>query len=310
MRRTPPAPYTLDSDVIQRFDERKTIFMRGRRGGRVDGPKTPPHRAELAELRASRVVLMRFQGAYSAEPLHRPDPDSAAHEFASPGKAAAEVKAVARRMGAALVGVARVSPLWLYSCDGGGRPVELPDGVESAIVMAVAMDSEEIAKSPASAASAETARGYSRMAVVAASVAEYIRRLGWRAISCGNDTALSIPLAVDAGLGVMGRNGLLLTRDHGACVRLCKVFTDLPLEPDEPDQDGAEDICGACGLCAEACPAGAISAAPAPSFDVAGNFNNPGILRWRVDAEACHDYWRKIGHDCSNCIAACPYTTA
>ena len=303
-------PYTVDPQVIRRFDQRKTIFMRGHRGGRVDGPKTPPHRAELAELRASRVVQTRLKGAYSAEPLHRPDPDAAAYEFASPGEAAADVKAVALRMGAALAGVARVNPLWLYSCDGGGRPVELPEGVESAIVMAVAMDAGEIAKSPASAASAEAARGYSGMAVVAASVAEYIRRLGWRAVSCGNGTALSIPLAVDAGLGVMGRSGFLLTRDHGACVRLCKVFTDLPLEPDEPVQDGAEDICGACGLCAEACPAGAISSASGPSFDVAGDFNNPGILRWRVDAEACHDYWCKIGHDCSNCIAACPYTCA
>ena len=45
---------------------------------------------------------------------------------------------------------------------------------------------------------------------------------------------ITIPMAVDAGLGELGRNGLLLTEKYGPRVRLCKVFTDLPLEPDEP----------------------------------------------------------------------------
>jgi len=41
----------------------------------------------------------------------------------------------------------------------------------------------------------------------------FIRNLGYEAIQCGNDTALSIPLAIDAGLGELGRNGLLITPD-------------------------------------------------------------------------------------------------
>jgi len=44
-----------------------------------------------------------------------------------------------------------------------------------------------------------------------------------------NDTALSIPLAIDAGLGELGRNGLLITAEYGYCIRLCKIFTNLPL---------------------------------------------------------------------------------
>jgi len=32
-------------------------------------------------------------------------------------------------------------------------------------------------------------------------LAKFIASLGYKAIACGNDTALSIPLAVDAGLG-------------------------------------------------------------------------------------------------------------
>ena len=69
-------------------------------------------------------------------------------------------------------------------------------------------------------------------------LAEFIRILGYKAIPMGNDTSLSIPLAIDAGLGELGRHGLLITPEYGPCVRLCKVFTDLPLEPDKPIQFG------------------------------------------------------------------------
>ena len=77
--------------------------------------------------------------------------------------------------------------------------------------------------------SAVTALTYSRMAEIAASLAAYIRALGYPAIPCGNDTLQSIPLAIDAGLGEMGRNGLMLTPEYGPRLRICKVFTDLPL---------------------------------------------------------------------------------
>jgi len=66
------------------------------------------------------------------------------------------------------------------------------------------------------------------MAFVATSLAEFIRLLGHDAIPAGNDMALSIPLAVDAGLGELGRNGLLITKEFGPRLRLCKVFTNLP----------------------------------------------------------------------------------
>ncbi len=71
----------------------------------------------------------------------------------------------------------------------------------------------------------------------------------------GNDTALSIPQAVDAGLGELGRNGLLITPDRGPCVRICKVFADMPLAPDRPVRFGVSEFCRSCARCADACQA-------------------------------------------------------
>ena len=69
----------------------------------------------------------------------------------------------------------------------------MPDTHSTAIVMAIAMDFEPI----------QTSQSFSAIACLA----EFIRKLGYGAIPMGNDTALSLPLAIDAGLGEMGRNG-------------------------------------------------------------------------------------------------------
>ena len=145
------------------------------------------------------------------------------------------------------------------------------------------------------------------MAFVLARLGEFIRNLGYDAIESGNDIALSIPLAIDAGLGELGRNGLLITPQYGPRVRLCKIFTDLPLEPDKPIEFGVKEFCKECKLCAKYCEAGAISMDDEPSFDGVCPSNNPGVLKWYVDVEKCYLFWLENGMSCSTCIKVCPY---
>ncbi len=65
-------------------------------------------------------------------------------------------------------------------------------------------------------------------------------------------------LAWLAGLGWRGRNGLLVSPEWGAKVRLATILTNAPLEPGQPlDTD-----CGSCKGCLTVCPAGAIKDAP------------------------------------------------
>ncbi len=183
----------------------------------------------------------------------------------------------------------------------------IPNAVNRAIVMAPEMNRKMISESPKVAEFAATDLGYSKMAWLVVMLAEYIRALGYQAIPCMNDTALSIPLAIDAGLGQAGRNGLLITPEYGSCVRICKVLTDMPLQPDHPINFGLTQFCKQCLACAKACPVEAISFGDQTFMGVCES-NNPGVRKWFVNAEKCLRFWQENGGSCANCIAACPFT--
>jgi reductive dehalogenase len=141
---------------------------------------------------------------------------------------------------------------------------------------------------------------------VANLLATFIRGLGYQAIPCGNDTALSIPLAMAAGLGEGSRMGLLITEKYGPRVRLCKVFTNLPLQVDSYRPFGVLEFCKTCKKCATHCPSQAI---PDGEMKTEGpNISNQsGVLKWYVDAEKCFSFWAKNRMDCSICIRVCPF---
>lgn len=221
------------------------------------------------------------------------------------------VKRTARLFGASLTGVCALDPRWLYShsyhtLKKESRPVVLPEGIRWAVVMAHEMDFGAIAQAPNYIASAGASAVYSRMAVTAGLVAQYIRGLGYRALPLGNDTALSIPLAVDAGLGELGRAGWLITREFGPRVRLNKVLTDMPLVPDRPVEFGAWDFCQTCRKCARLCPGRAIENGP-PSDKVHNVCNRPGLFRWPLNAEKCFNFMTEAGTDCGVCLRVCPF---
>lgn len=63
--------------------------------------------------------------------------------------------------------------------------------------------------------------------------------------------------AVAAGLGVMGKNSLLITPQYGNKVNLVSIIADLAIEPDPVIGD---KLCPpGCRLCVDSCPAGAIN---------------------------------------------------
>jgi epoxyqueuosine reductase len=58
-----------------------------------------------------------------------------------------------------------------------------------------------------------------------------------------------------AGIGWIGKNGNVITREYGSWVFLGEILTNLELESDRPHTEH----CGTCTRCLEACPTGAIT---------------------------------------------------
>jgi len=328
VRRVETPLYVIDRSKLRRFDRKNTVFERvmwdtsWKGSMRMYDKKVPNivkegkpgySRVDFALAYASWIVHDAFEGGFSRTKikLYRTpaatigiDWTKTKHEIDDPHKMGAHVKQAAKLFGASLTGICKLNRDWLY------EGVDVPEKFENVIVLVVEMDAGGIVTSPAVLAAAATGVGYSKMAFILACMGEFIRNLGYEAIQCGNDTALSIPLAIDAGLGELGRNGLLITPQHGPRVRICKIFTDLPLELDKPIKFGVKEFCKKCKLCAEHCEANAISMDDEPTFKVACRSNNPGALKWYVDAELCYLFWCENGIDCSTCIKVCPYNTA
>jgi epoxyqueuosine reductase len=108
--------------------------------------------------------------------------------------------------------------------------------------------------------------------------------------------------ATRAGLGWVGKSGLLVTRQFGPRIRLATVLTDMPLPVGEPVAAGE---CDRCKACARACPASAIE----------GREWQAGVEREAlVDARACWETSRRllrerVGVDnavCGVCLSVCP----
>ena len=186
------------------------------------------------------------------------------------------------------------------------RELELPEGCTNVVVMAVEMDYDSCRYSPDGIAGASTGMGYSRQAVVANLVATFIRGLGYQAAPSGNDTANSIPLAMAAGLGELGRMGLLITRQFDPRVRICKVFTDMPLEFDDYSPFGVTEFCKSCKKCAERCPSNAITDGDQTTVGPTLS-NHSGVRKWYIDPEKCFKFWVDNWMDCNNCVKVCPF---
>lgn len=234
------------------------------------------------------------------------------------------VKKAARYFGADLVGVCRLDRRWVYSnsyegrtfedsaasgeTSGASRPQDIPEEFQYAVVMGFDMDYEMMRRYPSYIADSVTGMGYSRMAIANAHLAAFIRGLGFKTIDCSiNDVALSVPLALLAGLGDLGRNGLLVTPELGPRLRLSKVLTDMPMEPDAPVDFGVTEFCQSCRKCADLCPSQAISSGQRTT-EPQSTSNAAGEMKWPVHAEKCRMYWSRMKKSCCNCIACCPYS--
>lgn len=268
--------------------------------GRTGGVDAPMFEAQFLATRA-----IAGEAFVDGEPAGK-------REVLIPERAARKIKELARLLGADLVGVGPLRRDWVYSHVGRtfgnkqgfekwGAPVDLGRHT-NAISMGFEMDYRLLRSAPDFPILLATAKGYGMGAWVSTQIARYIRMLGYsaRAHHMYNYRILSVPVAVDCGLGELSRAGYLITKKYGLGLRLATVTTDMPLLLDGPIDLAAQSFCDECQLCAENCPIGAIPGGDKTEFN--------GVRKWKLDEEKCYRYWHAVGTDCSLCMITCPWT--
>jgi reductive dehalogenase len=211
----------------------------------------------------------------------------------------------AKKLGAVHVGITALKPEHVYTHRGRGKYYnnEVEVKHKYAIVFTVEMDKDNTATGPAGPTLMESAQQYLDSGIVAVQLAKFIRNLGYpaRAHIDGNYEVVAPLVARDAGLGEIGRMGLLMTPDFGPRVRIGVVTADIPLHPTNRKYDGSVvDFCKICKKCADVCPSQAISKEDRKVIE--------GVRRWQINQEKCFSYWCTSGTDCGRCMSVCPYS--
>lgn len=212
-------------------------------------------------------------------------------EVSDPNEMSEQIKQKARALGADLVGITHY--------DESTQLKNISFDYQYAICLGLAMDREEMLHAPYRRASTEVMRTYRRCSQLANKLAEYIRTLGWQAEGYGvGEDIMQIPMAINAGLGQLGKHGSMISREHGSNFRLSLVLTDLPMKSDKPVDIGVDDLCVNCQRCTLDCPPDAIHSEKQWVR---------GVKKWYVDFDKCIPYFTHTS-GCGICIETCPWS--
>jgi ferredoxin len=306
----------------QRYDERRIMFARMRM--QPDSTNYHDYYQQHPEDQAGDEAICP-NGWHSRQELSSRLMDAAAHaSFAAVGgmremvdgevaadtidipaeERSAYLCGLAKFFGALDVGVTALKPVHIYSHVGRGAGEwgqEIALNHTYAIALTTEMARDNIISAPRQPVMAESARQYARVGLTAVMLAAAIRAMGYeaRAHIDGNYRVICPLVARDAGLGEIGRMGLLMTPRQGPRVRLAVVTTNLPLQTHDYQPNHAIiDFCNRCNKCAVNCPGKAIPTGERIIID--------GGLRWQVDQQRCYHFWTRAGTDCGRCMAVCP----
>ena len=332
----PPADYCCDPAANAEFpppDFGRTVRLVGTVAN-VDPRETPHPKNSRGELGAP--LFNYFKNTVASDPIARvifpthtrdwrnvfrmvlqrapkgtSNPDQRA--VAEPAQMSAHIKRAGRYFGADVVGIGKAHPSMLYagglrdegtsaaSEQDGPTPEELCRRYPHVIVAAVAWDYALGRAHRHHIGDAVYDSALMQTVMILAALEGCIRELGYTAVR-GRVNPQAAALA--AGVGELGRNGLIISRDYGARIQLNDVIlTDLPLQPDHPIDIGVEDFCRICRKCAETCPTNSIS------FEGKQVYN--GVEKYKIKWETCYklrafttDHWAA----CLTCATVCPFT--
>ena len=172
---------------------------------------------------------------------------------------------------------------------------------DKAIMITMEMRRERMRHNPTIESSKEIWRTYAGLGEAVNQIAAWLRERGFNcqaSPAVGGDV-MTVPIAQDAGLGYVGKHGLLITPEFGPSQRLAPIFVDidnLPLsKPEDNPHRWMRDFCETCNHCVEVCPGSAIFKETKVLSDGDPLF---------IDREKCAPIFSK---NCAQCISSCPF---
>ncbi|GAA0741937.1 reductive dehalogenase domain-containing protein [Clostridium oceanicum] len=165
-----------------------------------------------------------------------------------------DMKALAKEYGVNDIGFTKVDSSYIFS----DKKILYPN----AIVILMEMKHDIINTAPSKKAEKEIFRTYYELNVAVNRIKDFLNSRGYNAEagpSLGGEVNYPL-LAQKAGIGVIGKHGMLITPKFGPSLRLAAVYTDienLPFSEENPHM-WVNAFCDNCNRCVNKCPAKAI----------------------------------------------------
>ena len=136
---------------------------------------------------------------------------------------------------------------------------------KNAIILGMEMKWDKIKKAPGAICEIEVFRVYKVLGDITIELAEYMKEKGYKSEAHHpfGGKLLFGPHVTSANLGIMGRNGLILTPEFGPRQRWSIITTDAEI-PKAKERDFTElkDFCEKCGACVRECKGGSVLETP------------------------------------------------
>jgi ferredoxin len=191
---------------------------------------------------------------------------------------------LANSLGVDKVGYVKVNPEMIFQ----DRSIKY----SHAMVLIMEMDKNAVDNAPSTATQKMGVLSYDHLGKITNELTHFIREAGFGAQASHPAGGFVVypALAQKAGIGFIGRHGMLITPEFGPRQRISAIFTSIHNLPvsDHRALD-AFDFCLRCGKCVKICPGNAIREEILPS----------GEKRTRILSDYCHG--------CTICMRDCSF---
>lgn len=170
-----------------------------------------------------------------------------------------------------------------------------------AIVLIMEMKKSKIDTSPSHTSQKEIMRTYYELGRAANKICDFLRKRGFSAQggpALGGDVNYPL-LAENAGLGAIGKHGLLIHPKFGPSIRIGAVYTSIENLPSTEDNEHLwlKSFCSTCKRCVITCPAKAI---------YNENLRNSDGSETSIDYKLCATPFAKQ-YGCTLCVKNCTF---